>query len=252
MDSGKIAYDTHMLLKNMVRPGVTSLELDHAAAEYIRSQGGIASFKGFHGYPGHVCVSVNDEVVHGIPKREVVLKEGDIVSIDIGVLYNGYHSDTAWTWPVGKVSDEVANLIEVTQKSLFQGIKVAISGNRVGAIGEAVQTLVEKNGMSVVRSLVGHGVGKEIHEEPQVPNYGSRKDGMKIRAGMVLAIEPMVNMGKYNVITDKDDWTVKTKDGSLSAHFEHTIAVTSEGPVLCTLPKGAPIRVFDLIQENEN
>lgn len=249
MESGLIAFQTHMEVKKMIRPGVSTLELDQVAERYIISHGGKPSFKGFHGYPGNICVSVNDEVVHGIPSRKKTLSEGDIISVDIGVLYNGFYSDTAWTWPVGKVSNSARNLIEVTQKSLYAGIRELQVGNRIGAIGEAVQGLVEKKGMSVVRALVGHGVGKAVHEEPQVPNYGSRRDGVKIRAGMVLAVEPMINLGSYHVTTEADGWTVKTEDGSLSAHFEHTIAVTANGPVLCTLPKDAEINVFELMNK---
>lgn len=249
MDSGEIAYQTHMTVKNLIRPGVSTLELDQAAERYILSQGGKPSFKGFHGYPGNVCISVNEEVVHGIPNANKILQEGDIVSVDIGVLYNGYFSDTAWTWPVGKISDKARDLVETTQKSLFAGIRELQVGNRIGAVGEAVQTLVEKRHMSVVRALVGHGVGKAVHEDPQIPNYGSRKDGMKIRSGMVVAVEPMINLGTYQVVTEADGWTVTTEDRALSAHFEHTIAITSNGPVLCTLPKGAEINVFDLMEK---
>lgn len=249
MESGMIAYKTHMEVKKMIRPGVSTLELDQTAERFIHSQGGKPAFKGFHGYPGNICVSVNDEVVHGIPSQRRILAEGDIVSVDIGVVYNGFFSDTAWTWPVGEVAPAAKELIEVTQKSLYAGIRELQVGNRIGAIGEAVQGTVEKKGMSVVRALVGHGVGKAVHEDPQVPNYGSRRDGMKIRAGMVLAVEPMINLGSYHVVTEADGWTVKTEDGSLSAHFEHTIAVTANGPVLCTLPKDAEINVFDLMKE---
>lgn len=247
MASGQIAYDTHMMLKNHLQEGVSTYDLDQLATNYIIKLGAKPAFKGYQGFPACLCTSVNDAVVHGIPHKEVVLKEGDIVSIDLGVVYDGYYSDTAWTWPVGQIADEVRRLITITQESLFKGIQQARVGNRTGAIGQAVQTHAENSNFSVVRSLVGHGVGKAVHEEPQVPNYGRKKDGVKIKAGMVLAIEPMINQGVHEVVTDDDEWTVRTKDGKLSAHFEHTVAITAEGPLLCTLPKGASINVFELM-----
>ncbi|RME89164.1 MAG: type I methionyl aminopeptidase [Candidatus Hydrogenedentota bacterium] len=246
--SGKIAYDTHMLLREHIKPGVSTWELDKIATDYIRSRGGRPAFLGFHGFPACLCTSVNDAVVHGVPKKDQILQEGDIIGIDLGVQYEGYFSDTAWTWPVGEVSEAKKRLITVTQEALYRGIKAAMVGNKIGAIGEAVQKHVESNGYSVVKTLVGHGVGKSIHEDPQVPNYGTRKQGPKIKAGMVLAIEPMVNEGTDDVITDKEDgWTVKTADGKMSAHFEHTVAVTAAGPRICTLPVGANINVFELM-----
>ena len=247
MDSGSIAFDTHMLLKSHLRPGISTAELDKIATDYIISKGGKPGFLGLYGYPACLCTSVNERVVHGLPKQEVVLKEGDMISIDLGVLYGGFYSDTAWTWPIGNVSSEAKKLITVTQQCLFRGIAAAVPGNRIGAIGEAVQTHAESNGFSVVRSLVGHGVGKAMHEEPQVPNYGRKKDGVKIRPGMVLAIEPMINQGTYEVITEPDKWTISTKDGKLSAHFEHTVAISANGPVIATLTKGAEVNVFELM-----
>lgn len=246
--AGEIAYKTHMHLLKYLKEGTSTMQLDKVANEYIQSQGATAAFLGFNGYPAHICTSVNDEVVHGIPKDEVILKNGDIIGIDIGVKYQDYYADTAWTWPIGVVSDSDRKLIEFTQKSLHQGIKMTLAGNRVGAIGAAVQEVAEKNGFSVVRSLVGHGVGKSIHEEPQVPNFGRKKDGMILKNGMVLAIEPMINAGSFDVITDKDKWTVRTKDGKHSAHFEHTVAVTAAGPKICTLPEKSEENVFRLME----
>jgi methionyl aminopeptidase len=246
--AGEIAYKTHMHLVKYLKEGISTMQLDKAANDYINSQGATAAFLGFNGYPAHICTSVNDVVVHGIPGKDVVLKNGDIIGIDIGVKYQDYYADTAWTWPIGNISDENRKLIEYTQKSLYQGIKAAVAGNRVGAIGAAVQEVAEKNGFSVVRSLVGHGVGKSIHEEPQVPNFGRRKNGIVLKNGMSLAIEPMINAGSYDVITDNDHWTVRTRDGKSSAHFEHTIAITSAGPKICTLPEKSETNVFTIIE----
>lgn len=242
--SGLIAYETHMHLREHLKEGVSTYDLDRYAGEFIAGKGAIAAFKGFKGFPGSICASINDVVVHGIPRREDMLKNGDIIGIDIGILYDGYYSDTAWTWPVGEVSEEVKNLIRATQRSLYKGIKEARQGNRIGAIGHSVQTYVEERGFSVVRSLVGHGVGKSVHEEPQIPNFGRKKSGLPIKDGWVLAIEPMINQGVYDVYTDKDNWSVRTKDGKLSAHFEHTVAVTASGPVICTAPEQEMADVF--------
>lgn len=247
MESGMIAFETHMRLRERIRPGVTTAELDEVARAYIYSRNAKPAFLGLYGFPACICTCVNDAVVHGIPNEKTVIREGDIISIDLGVSYNGYFSDTAWTWPVGEVSEEAKKLITVTQQCLYKGIAAAQVDNRIGAIGEAVQKHAEANGFGVVRQLVGHGIGRAIHEEPQVPNFGRRKEGIKIRAGMVLAIEPMINAGTYDVYTDSDKWTVKTKDGKLSAHFEHTVAITSTGPIICTMPKGANANVFELM-----
>ncbi len=247
MDSGSIAYETHMHLKNMIEPGITTGMLEKETLSFLSKRNAVPSFMGFHGFPSAICTSLNDAVVHGIPSETEQLRAGDIISIDIGVNYKGYFSDTAWTWPVSEVTEKAMHLILVTQKSLFLGIQAAQKDNRIGAIGEAVQKYVEENGFSVVRALVGHGVGKSVHEEPQIPNYGSRKDGVKIRPGMILAIEPMVNEGTHEVFTESDNWKVKTKDGKLSAHFEHTVAVTAKGPVIVTLPKGAEVNVLKLL-----
>jgi methionyl aminopeptidase len=245
--SGMLAFETHMLLKDHIRPGVTTAELDELVRAHLSRKKARPSFLGYGGFPGAICTSVNDAVVHGIPSATQVLREGDIIGIDLGVDLEGYYSDTAWTWPVGKVSDEARQLITATQQGLFRGIAEARPDARIGAIGEAVQKHTEGAGFSVVRELVGHGVGKTVHEEPQVPNFGNRKNGIRMRAGMVLAIEPMINSGSYHVYTDRDKWTVRTKDGKLSAHFEHTVALTSAGPLNCTLPKGAETDVFKLM-----
>jgi methionyl aminopeptidase len=244
--SGMLAFETHMMLRSYIRPGANTAELDAIVRDYLRRKNAKPSFLGFGGFPGAICTSVNDAVVHGLPKREEVLKEGDIIGIDLGVILNGYFSDTAWTWPVGQVSEEAQKIITVTQESLFKGIREARVENRMGAIGEAVQKHAEAAGFSVVRSLVGHGVGKSVHEEPQVPNFGQRKNGIRLKSGLVLAIEPMVNAGTHDVTTDKDKWTIRTRDGRLSAHFEHTVALTASGPVNCTLPKGAETNVFKI------
>jgi len=235
--AGLLAFEAHMVVKKMITPGVTTLELSHAALNYITSKKGKAAFLGFSGFPEAICTSVNDTVVHGIPSKLTVLKEGDIIGVDIGTEVDGYFADTAWTWGVGKISEENKRLLSVTAKSLYKGIKEAVASNRIGAIGASIQEYVESNKYSVVRSLVGHGVGKSVHEEPQIPNFGKRKNGIQIKNGMVLAIEPMVNCGVYDVYTGDDKWSVKTRDGKNSAHFEHTIAVTANGPSICTLPK---------------
>ncbi len=247
MESGMIAFETHMRIREHIRPGISTAELDEVAHDFIASKHAKPAFLGLYGFPATICACVNDTVVHGVPNKKTVLKEGDVLSVDLGVVYKDYFSDTAWTWPVGSVSNEARQLITVTQQCLFKGIAEAQIDNRIGAIGEVVQKHAESNGYGVVRQLVGHGIGRAAHEDPQVPNYGRRKEGMKIRAGMVIAIEPMINEGTHDVFTDSDKWSVKTKDGKLSAHFEHTIAITGTGPVICTMPKGANINVFELM-----
>ena len=217
------------LLGEHVRPGVTTGELDRLAEDFIRSNGGRPAFKGYRGFPASICPSVNEEVVHAIPGPRV-LKDGDIVGIDVGVEMDGYYGDAARTFAVGTIRPEVAKLLAAARESLMQGIAHARAGNRLGDISHAIQSHAEAQGFSVVRALVGHGIGKEMHEEPQVPNYGPADRGPKLLAGQVLAIEPMVNMGGFDVLTQPDGWTVVTKDGSLSAHFEHTVAVGAEGP----------------------
>ena len=235
--AAQVVASTLQLMRREVRAGVTTSELDRLAEEFIRSQGGRPSFKGYRGFPASICSSVNDQVVHGIPgPRE--LKDGDIVGIDVGVELEGYHGDAAWTFPVGEVSDEAKRLLQVTREALAMGIAQARPGGRIGDISHAVQTHVEAAGLSVVRELVGHGIGREMHEEPQVPNYGPPGRGPRLMVGRVLAIEPMVNIGGAEVVTGSDGWTIATRDGSLSAHFEHTVAVGATGPVILSDPDG--------------
>lgn len=212
-------------IAKIVRPGISTLDLDSVAEEFIRSHGAVPGFLGYGGFPNTLCISVNDEVVHGIPSANRILQEGDIVSVDCGVLKNGYYGDSAYTFEVGQVKPEVHELLKVTKEALYKGIEQAVVGRRVGDIGSAVQNYCEAHGYSVVRELVGHGVGKELHEDPQVPNYGSRGQGVKLKQGMVIAIEPMINLGKRNVVMNRDGWTIRTADGLPSAHFEHTVAV---------------------------
>jgi methionyl aminopeptidase len=238
-ESCRIVAETLQLLKSNVRPGITTLELDKIAEEYIRSNDAIPAFKGYSqggapGFPGSVCSSVDDEVVHGIPGQRV-LKDGEIVSLDIGVLKNGYFGDAALTVAVGNISDDNKKLMDVTERSLQLGIEQAVAGNKVHDISYAVQTYVEANGFSVVRDLCGHGVGKFLHEDPSVPNFGKKGTGPKLKNGMTLAIEPMVNAGKYDVITAADGWTIITADGSTSAHFEHTILINNNSPEILTV-----------------
>ncbi|MDQ2863422.1 MAG: type I methionyl aminopeptidase [Bacteroidota bacterium] len=211
-----------------IKPGVSSLYLNGLAEQYIRDNGAIPSFKNYHGFPYACCMSVNDAVVHGYP-TDASLKDGDVLSVDVGVLKNNFHGDSAYTLALGSVSDEVKKLMRVTKESLYKGIEKAILGNRVGDIAFAIQEYTErKNGYGVVRELVGHGLGKDLHEDPQVPNYGKRGSGTKLNEGLVIAIEPMINMGKRYVYTGKDGWTVKTKDGKPSAHYEHTVCVRKD------------------------
>jgi len=228
-EANQIVADTHALLADKIEPGISTAELDKIAEEYINSRGAVPSFKGYQGFPASICISINEEVVHGIPSSHRFLKNGDIVSIDIGSFYEGFNGDAARTHPVGEVSEDAKKLLEVTEKSLLTGIEKALIGNRLFDISHAVQEYVEANGFSVVRDYVGHGIGRDMHEDPQIPNFGPAGKGPKLKEGMTLAIEPMVNIGSYDVETLEDKWTVVTKDGSLSAHFEHTIAVTTDG-----------------------
>ncbi|NLY29920.1 MAG: type I methionyl aminopeptidase, partial [Firmicutes bacterium] len=214
-------------------PGITTASLDALAEEFIRDHNAIPAFKGYNGYPASICVSVNEEVVHGIPGARV-LKGGDIVSIDIGVVVDGFYGDMARTYPVGEISEEAKRLISVTETALKKGIAAAVVGNRISDIGHAVQSCVEAHGMSVVRDFVGHGIGRNMHEEPQIPNFGRPGYGPRLKPGMVLAIEPMVNVGGWEVVVLSDNWTVVTADRSLSAHFEDTVAVTEGGPLVLT------------------
>lgn len=208
----------------IIRPGITSLELDKIAEEYIRDNGGIPAFKGYNGFPNSLCISPNEQVVHGIPNNRPY-ESGDIVSVDCGVLKDGYYGDSAYTFALGEVSAEVQNLLDTTKESLYRGIEVAVEGKRLQDISYEIQTYCESKGYSVVRELVGHGIGKSLHEAPEVPNFGKRGSGPKLKTGLVIAIEPMINMGRKNIIHGKDGWTIKTSDGMPSAHFEHTIAV---------------------------
>ena len=238
-ESCRIVAETLRLVGSNVKVGVTTYELDHISEDYIRSNNAIPAFKGYSqgglpGFPGSVCTSINDAVVHGIP-GQVRLEEGDIISLDVGVLKNNYYGDAAITVAVGKISDEKKMLMEVTEKSLQLGIEQAKNGNRVHDISAAVQDYVEQNGFSIVRDLCGHGVGKFLHEDPAVPNFGKRGTGSKLKRGMTIAIEPMVNAGGYEVITSPDGWTVITADGSPSAHFEHTILILDNSPEILTV-----------------
>ena len=232
--SGKITAKTLVRLMEAAKPGVTTGELDRIADESIRSMGGVPTFIGYHGYPSAICASVNDEVVHGMP-GDRVLQDGDLLSIDIGTTLDGYVSDSAVTIGIGTVSEEARRLMRVTQECLMLGIAQMQAGNRLGDIGHAVQEHAESNGYGVVRALVGHGVGRKMHEEPQVPNYGKAGTGTLLRTGLVLAIEPMITEGTWEVETLEDGWTVVTQDGKLAAHFEHTIAITEQGPKILTL-----------------
>ncbi len=232
-EAGRIVAETHRLLAKAIRPNVTTKELDQIAEDYIRSQGAIPSFKGYNGFPGSICASVNEQLVHGIPGQRK-LAEGDIISIDIGARYKGYHGDSAWTYPVGEVSDTAKRLLEVTERSLYQGLAEAKPDARLYTLSHAIQTCIEDAGFSVVREYVGHGIGTELHEEPQIPNYGVPGKGPRLKPGMVLAIEPMVIVGDRHVKTLDDDWTVVTVDGTMCAHFEHTIAITADGYEILT------------------
>ncbi len=218
-----------------VEPGVTTAEIDRRIRTYIESQGAVPSFLGYGGFPASACISINNEVIHGIPGKRTV-KAGDIVSVDVGAYFNGYHGDNAATFAAGDITPEAKALLDATQASLYEGIRAAKAGNRIGDIGAAVQRYVEVRGYSVVRQFVGHGVGTNLHEDPSVPNFGTPGRGPRLLPGMTLAIEPMVNAGAFEVQILKDGWTTVTKDGSLSAHFEHTIAITTDGPVILTNP----------------
>jgi methionyl aminopeptidase len=231
--AGQIVYETHQLIRDAIRPGITTKEIDRIAETSIRKQGATPSFKGYNGFIGSVCASINDELVHGIP-GDRVLVDGDIISVDIGAFLDGYHGDSAWTYPVGSVSEEAMRLLSVTEESLYRGLKQAKPGNRIGDISHAIQTFVEDAGFSIVREYVGHGVGQNLHEEPSVPNFGPPGKGPRLKPGMTLAVEPMVNAGARHVKTLADNWTVVTADGSLCAHFEHTIAITEDGHEILT------------------
>ena len=232
----RISAEALKLAGSAVEPGVTTAELDRIAEKYILSQGAKPNFKNYNGYPATACISINNEVIHGIPSKKRVIQAGDIVSIDLGAVFEGYHGDNAATFACGDVSAEAKRLMDTTRESLYEGIAAAVSGGRLGDIGAAVQQYVEKRGYSVVRQFVGHGIGTKLHEAPEVPNFGTKGRGIRLMPGMTLAIEPMINMGHYDVKVMPDGWTVLTKDGSLSAHFEHTIVITPDGPQIMTKP----------------
>jgi methionyl aminopeptidase len=234
--AGKIVAETLLLVEKKVKPGVTTAELDRIAEEFITKHGAKPSFKGLYGFPASLCISVNDQVVHGIP-GDYVLKEGDIISVDCGAEINGFHGDAARTFAVGEISEDARKLIKVTEESFFKGLEAAIAGNKLTDISHNIQKHIEANGFSVVRDFVGHGIGKAVHEDPEVPNFGRPGRGPKLVAGMALAIEPMVNMGTYRVKTAGDDWTVVTADKSLSAHYENTVVILPDGPEILTLIK---------------
>jgi methionyl aminopeptidase len=234
-EAGRILASVHEELEKALKPGMSTMDIDRLGEEMIRSYGCIPSFKDYNGYPASICVSVNDEVVHGIPSKKRILHEGDIVSLDAGVIYHGYHSDAARTHAVGEISAEAAQLIRVTRESFFEGIKYAKAGNHLNDISSAIQAYAEKFGYGVVRDLVGHGIGSHLHEDPEVPNFAQKKKGILLRPGMTLAIEPMINMGRADVEWMDDDWTVVTDDGSLSAHYENTVLITEGEPELLSL-----------------
>ncbi|MCR4944868.1 MAG: type I methionyl aminopeptidase [Clostridium sp.] len=234
--AGRIVAETLLLVEENIRPGITTAELDRIAEEFIIKCGAKPSFKGLYGFPAALCISVNEEVVHGIP-GEYILKDGDIVSVDCGACFNGFHGDAARTFPVGNVSIDAEKLIEVTKESFFEGIKFAQIGNRLTDISHEIQRYVEASGFSIVRDYVGHGIGRSVHEDPEVPNFGRSGKGPKLTEGMVLAIEPMVNVGDFKVKTLRNNWTVVTRDGKLSAHYENTVAILPDGPEILTLIK---------------
>ncbi|MBW6410400.1 type I methionyl aminopeptidase [Clostridium weizhouense] len=234
--SGRIVAETLLLLEEKVKPGITTAELDRVAEEFITKHGAKPSFKGLYGFPSSLCISVNEQVVHGIPGR-YELKDGDIVSVDCGAFIDGFHGDAARTFPVGEVTKQAQKLIDVTRKSFFEGIKFAKEGNRLSSISHEIQNYIEAAGFSVVRDFVGHGIGRKVHEDPEVPNFGIEGRGPKLVKGMVLAIEPMVNAGSYKVRTLRNGWTVVTVDGSVSAHYENTVAILPDGPEILTLIK---------------
>ena len=236
-EAGRILAATHEELEKAIKPGMSTWEIDRLGERIIRGYGCIPSFKNYNGYPASICVSVNDQVVHGIPSKNHIIKEGDIVSLDAGVIYKGYHSDAARTHGVGQISQEAKQLIEVTRQSFFEGIKFAKAGNHLNDISAAIQAYAEKFGYGVVRDLVGHGIGTNLHEDPEVPNFSQRRKGIRLQPGMTLAIEPMINAGRYDVAGLDDDWTVITEDGSLSAHYENTVLITDGEPEILTLLK---------------
>jgi len=234
--AGEVVAEMKAAVRAALRPGVSTADLDKAAAQVVEARGATASFLGYRGFPATICASINDEIVHGIPSPDRILQDGDLFKGDFGAIVDGFHADSAFTLPVGEVSDELMKLIETTERALWAGIAEVRPGNRMGDIGHAIQTVAEGAGFSVVREYVGHGIGRALHEDPPVPNYGTPGKGVALKAGMVIAIEPMVNVGTYETRLMPDKWTVKTADGAMSAHFEHTIAITEAGPWVLTDP----------------
>ena len=233
--AGKITAEALLVAKEVIRPGVSTKEIDQKIRRFIESAGAVPSFLGYGGFPGSACISVNNEVIHGIPSEKKILREGDIVKVDVGARFRGYNGDSARTFPVGKVSDEALRLISVTEKSFYEAMKVAKAGARIGDIGSAIESFVISNGFSIVRDYVGHGVGASLHEDPEIPNFGTAGRGPRLYADMTVAIEPMVNAGLAGVRTLSDGWTVVTADGKLSAHYENSIAITTGDPIILTI-----------------
>lgn len=233
-EAGRITGEALLVAEEAIRPGISTKELDDLIRLHIEKSGARPSFLGYGGFPGSACISINQEVIHGIPSKKKILQEGDLVKVDVGACYRGYHGDSARAFAVGKVAPEAERLIQITKESFFEALRLAIPGNRIGDIGAAVQAYVEKAGFSVVRTYVGHGIGSALHEDPEVPNFGRAGHGVRLYSGMTLAIEPMVNAGGFQVCSQPDGWTVVTADGSLSAHYEHTLAITNDGPILFT------------------
>ena len=234
-ESCRLLAIVHKEMEEAIRPGMTTMDIDSLGDSVIRKLGCIPNFKNYHGYPASVCVSVNDEVVHGIPSKKRILQEGDIVSLDAGLIYKGYHSDAARTHAVGEISSQARKLMDVTKQSFFEGIKMAKAGNHLHDISNAIDAFIKPYGYGIVRDLVGHGIGTQLHEDPQIPNFAQNRRGIKLRPGMTLAIEPMINIGRADVVWLDDDWTVVTEDGSLSAHYENTILITGGEPEILTL-----------------
>ena len=233
-EAGRITAETLLYVGEIIREGMSTLALEHALSQFIERHGATPSFLGYNGFPGSACISLNDEVIHGIPSKKRIIREGDLVKVDVGACFRGYHGDSARTYPIGRVSDEAQRLLDSTRESFFRAMEVALAGNRVGDIGSAVDSHVRAAGFSVVREFVGHGIGSALHEEPDVPNYGTPGRGARLYPGMTIAVEPMVNAGAPEVRVLPDGWTVVTKDGSLSAHYENTIAITDNGPMNLT------------------
>lgn len=236
-EAGDILVEVHHQLRDFIKPGVTTMEIDEFVDELIQSLGGTAEQKGYQGYPYATCTSVNDEICHGFPS-DYVLKEGDLITVDMVINKDGYLADSAWSYAVGEASEEVKNLMDVTREAMYKGIEQAVIGNRLGDIGHAIQSYTESHGYSVVREFVGHGIGKNMHEDPQVLHYGTAGRGMRLQEGMVFTIEPMINVGDWKMKLDDNGWTARTVDGSLSCQYEHTLAITKDGPLILTKQEG--------------